>query len=90
MAARQWICPRLIGKIFPKPDSNVAFLWPPWHTFVKDVSWARAFVPDSHAVAEFGKGNSMDLKKLRVEKGWSQEQLAEISGISARTIQRLE
>ena len=32
----------------------------------------------------------MDLKKLRVEKGWSQEQLAEISGVSARTIQRLE
>jgi len=32
----------------------------------------------------------MDLRKLRLEKGWSQEQLAEISGISARTIQRLE
>jgi len=32
----------------------------------------------------------MNLKNLRVEKGWSQEQLAEISGISARTIQRLE
>ncbi|MHA1543834.1 MAG: helix-turn-helix domain-containing protein [Alphaproteobacteria bacterium] len=32
----------------------------------------------------------MDLKKLRTEKGWSQEQLAEISGVSARTIQRLE
>ncbi|MEE8295143.1 MAG: helix-turn-helix transcriptional regulator [Sphingomonadales bacterium] len=32
----------------------------------------------------------MNLKKLRTEKGWSQEQLAEISGVSARTIQRLE
>ena len=32
----------------------------------------------------------MDLKKHRVEKGWSQEQLAEISGVSARTIQRIE
>ena len=32
----------------------------------------------------------MNLKNLRVEKGWSQEQLAEISGVSARTIQRLE
>jgi len=32
----------------------------------------------------------MNLKKLRVEKGWSQEQLAEISGVSARTIQRIE
>jgi len=32
----------------------------------------------------------MDLKKLRLEKGWSQEQLADISGVSARTVQRLE
>lgn len=32
----------------------------------------------------------MNLKNLRVGKGWSQEQLAEISGVSARTIQRLE
>jgi transcriptional regulator with XRE-family HTH domain len=30
------------------------------------------------------------LKKLRLEKGWSQEQLADISGVSVRTIQRLE
>ena len=32
----------------------------------------------------------MDLKKPRLEKGWSQEQLADISGVSARTVQRLE
>ena len=32
----------------------------------------------------------MNLKKLRLEKNWSQEQLAEITGISARTIQRIE
>lgn len=32
----------------------------------------------------------MDLKELRLEKGWSQEQLADISGVSTRTIQRLE
>lgn len=30
------------------------------------------------------------LKKLRREKAWSQEQLAEISGVSLRTIQRIE
>tara|TARA_R110002072_G_scaffold61812_1_gene155203 strand:+ start:1381 stop:1815 length:435 start_codon:yes stop_codon:yes gene_type:complete len=32
----------------------------------------------------------MQLKKRRLSKGWSQEQLAEISGLSVRTIQRLE
>ncbi len=34
--------------------------------------------------------HSMNIKKLRLEKGWSQEQLAEISGVSGRTIQRIE
>lgn len=32
----------------------------------------------------------MIIRKLRLEKGWSQEQLAEASGVSTRTIQRLE
>ena len=32
----------------------------------------------------------MLVKKLRLQKGWSQEQLADISGLSTRTIQRLE
>lgn len=32
----------------------------------------------------------MDIKKLRLQRAWSQEQLAECSGISVRTIQRLE
>lgn len=32
----------------------------------------------------------MGLKSLRLEKGWSQEQLATISGLSERTIQRAE
>ncbi len=32
----------------------------------------------------------MNLKKLRLEKGWSQEHIAEISGLSVRTIQRIE
>ncbi|NVJ64963.1 MAG: helix-turn-helix domain-containing protein [Gammaproteobacteria bacterium] len=32
----------------------------------------------------------MLIKKLRLQRGWSQEQLAEISGLSSRTIQRIE
>ncbi|NVK21891.1 MAG: helix-turn-helix domain-containing protein [Kangiellaceae bacterium] len=32
----------------------------------------------------------MLVKKLRLQRGWSQEQLADISGLSTRTIQRLE
>ena len=32
----------------------------------------------------------MLVKKLRLQRGWSQEQLADISGLSTRTIQRIE
>ena len=32
----------------------------------------------------------MLIQKLRLQRGWSQEQLAEVSGLSVRTIQRLE
>jgi len=32
----------------------------------------------------------MLIQKLRLQRGWSQEQLADISGLSTRTIQRLE
>jgi len=32
----------------------------------------------------------MILRKLRLQKGWSQEHLAEVSGLSVRTIQRIE
>lgn len=32
----------------------------------------------------------MNLKSMRSTKGWSQEQMAEISGVSVRTIQRIE
>ncbi|MBI9035868.1 MAG: helix-turn-helix transcriptional regulator [Bacteroidales bacterium] len=31
-----------------------------------------------------------DIKKLRLERHWSQEQLSELSGLSTRTIQRIE
>ncbi len=32
----------------------------------------------------------MILRKLRLQRGWSQEQLAEMTGVTVRTIQRLE
>ena len=32
----------------------------------------------------------MLVQKLRLQRGWSQEQLSELSGLSVRTIQRLE
>lgn len=32
----------------------------------------------------------MFIQKLRLQRGWSQEQLAEVSGLSVRTIQRVE
>lgn len=32
----------------------------------------------------------MLIQKLRLQRGWSQEQLSEVSGLSTRTIQRLE
>ncbi|WP_205620244.1 helix-turn-helix domain-containing protein [Salinivibrio socompensis] len=32
----------------------------------------------------------MNVKALRVQKGWSQDQLAQFSGLSVRTIQRIE
>lgn len=32
----------------------------------------------------------MLVQKLRLKRGWSQQQLADVSGLSARTIQRLE
>src|SRR5580700_6712902 len=36
------------------------------------------------------EGSQMLIQKLRLQRGWSQEQLAEVSGLSVRTIQRLE
>ncbi len=36
------------------------------------------------------KVNASLIKRLREERGWSQEHLAAVSGLSARTIQRLE
>jgi transcriptional regulator with XRE-family HTH domain len=40
--------------------------------------------------AAMNDASSMFIQKLRLQRGWSQEQLAELSGLSVRTIQRLE
>ena len=32
----------------------------------------------------------MLVQKLRLQRGWSQQQLAELSGLNVRTIQRIE
>ncbi len=32
----------------------------------------------------------MIVRKLRLQRAWSQEQLAQLSGLSVRTIQRIE
>jgi transcriptional regulator with XRE-family HTH domain len=32
----------------------------------------------------------MNIQKLRLQRGWSQQQRAELSGLSSRTIQRIE
>mgnify|MGYP001945758146 CR=1 FL=1 len=37
-----------------------------------------------------GKIQVMSVRQRRLEKGWSQEQLSEVSGISVRTVQRIE
>lgn len=39
---------------------------------------------------EENTSNLRDIKKMRLERHWSQEQLAEMSGLSIRTIQRIE
>ena len=36
------------------------------------------------------KGIDMSVKQLRLDKGWSQEELSQLSGLSVRTIQRIE
>ena len=36
------------------------------------------------------RGDDVLIQKLRLQRGWSQQQLAEASGLSVRTIQRIE
>jgi transcriptional regulator with XRE-family HTH domain len=57
------------------------------------VSQARrireAFRRETIRLAE-AKGEDMQIQKMRLKRGWSQQQLAEVSGTSLRTIQRVE
>ncbi len=39
---------------------------------------------------DYSTTNLRAIKKMRLERHWSQEQLAEMSGLSVRTIQRIE
>ena len=46
---------------------------------------------DGVYILQLGKlGDFMLIQKLRLQRGWSQQQLADLSGLSVRTIQRLE
>src|SRR5476651_853336 len=36
------------------------------------------------------KASTMIVRKLRLQRGWTQEHLAELTGLSVRSIQRLE
>jgi transcriptional regulator with XRE-family HTH domain len=58
-----------------------------------------AIFPSKTAVNKYGRevtlvfitqGRTMIVKKLRLQKCWSQEQVSEFSGLSVRTIQRIE
>jgi transcriptional regulator with XRE-family HTH domain len=42
------------------------------------------------AAPQTGNGACMIVRKLRLKRGWSQTQLAEMAGVTSRTIQRLE
>lgn len=44
----------------------------------------------SNVLATQHRDKSMLIQKLRLKRGWSQQQLAEASGLSTRTVQRLE
>jgi transcriptional regulator with XRE-family HTH domain len=51
---------------------------------------ARAYAARRLAVDERMKIDSALVKKLREDRAWSQEHLATVSGVSLRTIQRVE
>ncbi len=54
------------------------------------LSWSSCPLTDIVVSNSNQKGIRMIIRKLRLERGWSQEQLAELSGLSVRTIQRIE
>lgn len=48
-------------------------------------------IQEEYQINQFGNlGDFILIQKLRLQHGWSQQQLADLSGLSVRTIQRLE
>ena len=47
--------------------------------------------PTVDSAADLERGDQQVIvRKLRLQRGWSQDQLAELTGLSVRTVQRLE
>lgn len=53
------------------------------------LSW-RAPRLGSHSRGVTQRDTKVLIQKLRLQRGWSQEQLADVSGLSVRTVQRIE
>jgi transcriptional regulator with XRE-family HTH domain len=49
-----------------------------------------ARIRHTYSAGTVAKGRFMLIQKLRLKRGWSQEQLAKASGLNVRTIQRIE
>ena len=54
-----------------------------------DVLLSAGFEDNGLTATTANRGN-MILRKLRLQRGWSQEQVAELTDLSVRTIQRIE
>lgn len=60
----------------------------PWRLFVVPVSWwLRSIV---YRLLMPNGSDYMIVRKLRLQRGWTQDQLAQLTGLSVRTVQRLE
>lgn len=66
-----------------------------WHQydnfrlFVRLLTCSYSFTPHTISPPQY-TGDDMIIRKLRLQRGWSQEQLAELMDVSVRTVQRLE
>lgn len=85
LAYHQWYTGRTFGRIFSKvPFSEIVRMYHPYHEM--DIT---AFV--SEMERRIGERPSQPrLKTLRENRGWSQSQLAEASGVNIRSIQLYE
>jgi transcriptional regulator with XRE-family HTH domain len=60
------------------------------HVYDVLVSWCNELLFSQTTTQITAKEKKMIIRKLRLQRGWSQEQLSECSGLSIRTIQRIE